>query len=169
VKIQTSHVPLVAPEGPHDGQAGGASAVAANAESTTQATTMAASFGSRAGGTFDMEILVGYILLAGVLVSVTLILAGLVWHWLRTGQIGIQYSIADMNFFQFLHAQFGLLLNEQFRPRLLVSLGIGTLMLTPFIRVLASVFYFAVAARNWKYTVFTAFVLTVLTYSLFLR
>jgi uncharacterized membrane protein len=116
-----------------------------------------------------MEVLVGYILLAGVLTSVSLILGGLVWHWLRTGQIGIQYSISDMNFFQFLHTQLGQVLADQFRPRLLVSLGIGTLMLTPFIRVLASVFYFALAARNWKYTLFTAFVLSVLTYSLFLR
>jgi hypothetical protein len=37
------------------------------------------------------------------------------------------------------------------------------------VRVLASMLYFLLAARNWKYTVFTAFVLTILTYSLFLR
>jgi uncharacterized membrane protein len=42
-------------------------------------------------------------------------------------------------------------------------------MFTPYVRVLASLFYFAVVARNWKYTLFTGFVLTVLTYSLFLR
>jgi uncharacterized membrane protein len=48
-------------------------------------------------------------------------------------------------------------------------MGIGVLMLTPFVRVLASVFYFAFVEHNWKYTLFTAFVLSVLTYSLFLR
>jgi len=55
------------------------------------------------------------------------------------------------------------------RPRLFLNMGIAILMLTPFVRVLASVFYFAFAERNWKYTLFTGFVLSVLIYSLFLR
>ncbi len=117
---------------------------------------------------FDMEVLVGYILLVGVLTSVGLILAGLVWHWARTGEIGIAYNITGMNFFEFLLK--GLQqVNDQMRPRVLMSLGIAALLLTPFVRVLASMIYFAFAARNWKYTLFTGFVLAVLTYSLFLR
>jgi hypothetical protein len=35
--------------------------------------------------------------------------------------------------------------------------------------VLASLLFFAFAEHNWKYTLFTGFVLAVLTYSLFLR
>jgi len=35
--------------------------------------------------------------------------------------------------------------------------------------VLASMVYFLVVLKNWKYTVFTSFVLLVLTGSLFLR
>ena len=42
------------------------------------------------------------------------------------------------------------------------------LLLTPYVRVLASLLYFAFAARNWKYALFTGFVLAVLSYSLFL-
>jgi uncharacterized membrane protein len=42
-------------------------------------------------------------------------------------------------------------------------------MLTPYLRVVASVVYFMAGLRNWKYAVFTGFVLAVLTYSLFLR
>ena len=42
-------------------------------------------------------------------------------------------------------------------------------MLTPFVRVLASMFYFIIALKNWKYTVFTGIVLGVLTFSLFIR
>ncbi len=42
-------------------------------------------------------------------------------------------------------------------------------MLTPFIRVGVSIVYFMGVLRNWKYTCFTAAVLLVLTYSLFLR
>ena len=55
------------------------------------------------------------------------------------------------------------------RPRLLVSLGIITLLLTPYVRVLASFVLFAFVERNAKYAVFTGFVLAVLSYSLFLR
>ena len=39
----------------------------------------------------------------------------------------------------------------------------------PQVRVLASMLYFAFVERNGKYTLFTGFVFSVLTYSLFLR
>lgn len=116
-----------------------------------------------------MEVLVGFILLVGVLTSLALIVGGLAWHWARTGEIGIRYDLPGMSFFEFLRNGLGQMFADQYRPRLLVSLGIAMLMLTPFVRVLGSMIYFLVAARNWKYTVFTAFVLTILTYSLFLR
>ncbi len=119
--------------------------------------------------TDGIENLVGYILLIGVVTSLSLIIGGLAWHLVRTGQIGIQYDIAGMNFFEFLRSGLRQVFADQYRPRLLVSLGIAMLMLTPFVRVFASMIYFLVAARNWKYAAFTGFVLTVLTYSLFLR
>lgn len=53
--------------------------------------------------------------------------------------------------------------------RFIINMGIAVLMLNFFVRVLASVFYFAFVEHNWKYTLFTAFVLSALTYSLFLR
>ena len=53
------------------------------------------------------------------------------------------------------------------RPRLLVNVGIAVLMLTPYVRVLASMLYFVFVERNVKYSLFTAFVLATLTYSLF--
>lgn len=118
---------------------------------------------------FDMEVLVGYILQIGVLTSMTLIAIGMVWRWLNTGVLGLDYSIAGMNFFEFVWSDLQQVFLGAFRPRLLVNLGIAVLMLTPYVRVFASMVYFALAERNWKYTVFTAFVFTVLTYSLFLR
>lgn len=116
-----------------------------------------------------MEILVSYILLGGVLLSIGLILAGLAWHWVLDGNLQIVYPIAGMNLFQFIASELLQAGSDLLRPRLLVSLGISVLLLTPFTRVLASVIYFALADRNLKYTLFTAFVLSVLTYSLFLR
>jgi len=118
---------------------------------------------------FDMESLVGYILLTGVLLSVVLLSVGLVWRWARVGSLRFEHSIVGMNFFEFISSTLQKIASRAFRPRLFLNMGIGVLMLTPFVRVLASVFYFAFVEHNWKYTLFTAFVLTVLTYSLFLR
>jgi uncharacterized membrane protein len=74
-----------------------------------------------------------------------------------------------MNFFEFVLNDIRLTLQGALRPRLLVNLGMATLMLTPYVRVLVSMLFFAVVEHNRKYTVFTAFVFSVLTYSLFLR
>ncbi len=118
---------------------------------------------------FDMESLVGYILLTGVLLSVVLLTVGFVWRWVRVGNLRFEHSIVGMNFFEFLRSTLRQMASQAFRPRLLLNMGIAVLMLTPFVRVLASVFYFTFAEHNWKYTFFTGFVLAVLTYSLFLR
>jgi uncharacterized membrane protein len=117
----------------------------------------------------DMETLVGYILLGGVSLSIVLITAGLIWRWLATGQLGLEYSISGMNLFRFVLTDLRQLVAANVRARLLVNLGLAVLLLTPYVRVLASMVYFAFEERNWKYTLFTGFVLSVLTYSLFLH
>jgi uncharacterized membrane protein len=118
---------------------------------------------------FDMEILLSYILLGGVLLSMTLVVAGLAWRWIATGRLGLDYSISGMNLFEFVLTDIRQMATHAVRPRLLVNLGIAALMLTPYARVLASTLYFAFVERNGKYTLFTGFVFSVLTYSLFLR
>ncbi len=116
-----------------------------------------------------MDVLVGYVLLGGVIASVVLVIGGLVWHWGRTGELGVHYAIAPANLFDFVVTDVRQIASASVRPRLLVSLGIACLMLTPYVRVLVSLLFFAVAEHNWKYVAFTGFVLSVLTYSLFLR
>lgn len=118
---------------------------------------------------FDMEILVGSILQYGLLLSVALLVAGLAWHWIATHQLGTEYLVAGVNLFQFLLSDVRQAISGTLRPRLLVSLGLAVLMMTPYTRVMASLAYFAFVERNWKYTLFTAFVFVVLSYSLFLR
>ncbi len=118
---------------------------------------------------FDMEAVVGYILLIGVVLSMALIATGVIWHWLSTGRPGIAYTIAGMNMFDFVIAVSRQASAGAFGPRLFVNLGIAVLLLTPYVRVFASMIYFALADRNLKYTLFTGFVFGVLTYSLFLR
>ncbi len=116
-----------------------------------------------------MDVLISYVLLGGVLTAVLFVVVGLAWHWLNTGQVGVDYRISGMNLFEFVVDDLRQVADAAVRPRLLVSIGIAALMLTPYLRVLASLLFFAFAEHNWKYVVFTGFVLSVLTYSLFLR
>lgn len=116
-----------------------------------------------------MDTLVGYVLLGGVIASVVLVLAGLFWRWLRTGELGVDYTISGMNLYEFLLAEIRNVAAGAFRPRLLIILGIVTLLLTPYLRVAASLGFFLFVEHNWKYSLLTGFVLAVLTYSLFLR
>lgn len=134
---------------------------------TTQQTGRPAA-GKRPHG-FDMEMLVGYILQFGVLLSMALIGIGVVWRFVNTGAPTFDYTLSGMNFFEFLVADLEQLLLGAFRPRLFLNLGLAVLMLTPFVRVLASMLYFAFAEHNLKYAVITLVVFAVLTYSLFLR
>lgn len=53
-----------------------------------------------------------------------------------------------MNLFEFLPADIQQMFSGAFRPRLFVNLGIAALMLTPYVRVLASLLYFAVCATS---------------------
>lgn len=117
----------------------------------------------------DMDVLIGYILLIGVVLSVVLLIVGIAWNWTSTGNLNIVYRISVRDLYLLIRSAFGRAAPGMTTPHRLINLGIAVLMLTPFVRVLASVFFFALAERNWKYTVFTLFVLSVLTYALFFR
>lgn len=121
------------------------------------------------GNNFGMETLIGYILLAGVLLSATLIIAGLLWNLVATGSFDVRYVIRGTNLTGFVASTVDSVVGGSTGPHTILNLGICVLLLTPFVRVLVSVFYFAIGERNWKFTVFTGVVLGILTYSLFLR
>jgi uncharacterized membrane protein len=95
---------------------------------------------AQSGRNFDMESLVGYILLIGILLSVALLVVGFIWRWTRVGPLRFEHSLAGMNFFEFILSTLRQTASHAFRPRLFLNMGIGILMLTPFVRVLASVF-----------------------------
>ena len=116
-----------------------------------------------------MDLLIGYILLAGVLLSAALTVAGLGWHWSTSGNLRIESPVTGMNLFQFVAADLREAMARRVGPRLLINLGLAVLLFTPYVRVAASMLYFALAERSWKYTAFTGFVFAVLTYSLYLR
>ncbi len=116
-----------------------------------------------------MESLVGYILLGGVLTSAVLMSAGLVWFWATSGRAQGESPMAGTNLAQIFATVFQQIASGVLQPRQLIYLGLAVLLLTPYLRVAASALYFAVVERNMKYTVFTGFVLAVLTYSLFIH
>lgn len=118
---------------------------------------------------FDMEILIGYILQVGVISSAVFLLAGILWRWAATGSPQLHYTLSGTNLFQFWITDIRQATSGEFRPRLLINLGIAILLITPYLRVAASAVYFAFVEKNLKYTLFTGFVMAVLTYSLFLR
>lgn len=115
----------------------------------------------------DVEGVVGYTLLGGVVASLVLIAAGLAWHWIVRGTLQFDYTLPGTNVADFLRTDVEQAALAPARPRLLVNWGIAVLLLTPYVRVLASMIYFALVDRDWKYTAFTAFVLGTLTYSIF--
>jgi uncharacterized membrane protein len=116
-----------------------------------------------------MEAVVGYILLGGVLLSAALIASGLAWHWVTTGQLQFEYPVGGMDLARFIIDDLQQLVVDSIHPRYLINLGIAVLVLTPYVRILISVLYFAFVERDWKYVFFTAVVFGVLTYSLFGR
>jgi len=116
-----------------------------------------------------MDALVGTMLAAGVSTSIALIVAGLLWHRLTTGVATFDAPLGGTDALRLLVGDLRLAMSDRMSPRLLVSLGVAVLLFTPYLRVLASVVFFAAVERNWKYTVFTSFVLIVLTYSLLMR
>jgi uncharacterized membrane protein len=124
---------------------------------------------SSSKGGSAMDTLIGSILLIGVLTSILLLVVGTLWHWIATGTLEFDYPIQGMNLWEFLWTSLGQVVRGAMQPQTVIDLGLSVLLLTPYARVLASMLYFLLAERNWKYTLFTLFVFSVLTYSLFLR
>jgi len=123
-------------------------------------------------GESRLETVISYLLIAGVVVSLVLIVTGMVLFYLTYGQMNILLSDKDMfvqgnNFFNFIYR----LVTGQYAVNnavLFILLGIVVLLLTPFLRVVASVIYFA-WRKEPRYVLITVFVLVVMTLSLALH
>jgi len=113
----------------------------------------------------DVETFVASVLIAGLLTSVALIAVGIGWLYERTGTFRLDDVLPPTDVVAFVLGGIRGAATNDVGPRRLVNLGIGVLMLTPYLRVLTSLLYF-LASRDWKYSVFTSVVLLVLTYSM---
>lgn len=127
---------------------------------------------SRLGsGDSGLERVISYILIVGVIVSLLLEVAGIILYYRSYGSWGVLLDravrIQGHDFFSFLFDLIRGAHTEGIALRLMTA-GIAVLILTPFIRVVFSVFYFA-WEKNSKYVLITLFVLLVLTLSLTLH
>ena len=123
------------------------------------------------GSESGFEKTIGYLLIVGVIISLLLEIAGVVLLYHTYRQIGISQDTAVFirghDFFTFVLQQVEGKYAEK-SPFILMTAGIIVLVLTPYIRVVASVVHFA-WQRNWKYVCITLFVLIVVTLSLALH
>lgn len=117
---------------------------------------------------FDMENLVGAILQNGMLLSVGLVIAGLFLQWVTTAEIYLQEPLHGENVLQFVLQDLHRAVSPKSFSLFLVHLGIAALMLTPYLRLVVSFFYFAYVDRHWRYAFLTILTLTPLTYFLLL-
>ena len=117
----------------------------------------------------DLEVVVSSVLMAGVVLSMLLIFSSLLWHYVVDGTFIANYGLPKANFFTFSVDVFRTLFTHGLTPDVGISMGIVVLMFTPYIRIFASVIYFAAIEKNVKYALFSLFVLSALSYSLFLR
>ena len=115
-----------------------------------------------------LETAISYLLVGGVVTSLFLEIAGMVSFSHSYGHLHITENkamfIRGENFFRLIYG----LLDGNYRQGgavFLMTLGIIMLILTPYLRVILSILYFA-WRRNIKYALITMVVLMVLTMSL---
>ncbi len=114
---------------------------------------------------FDMEPLISSILRTGMILSVILIFAGMITSWfLKENDFGPNLhakSIPELLWIDLQQFHY-----PEMVPRLLIHLAVSVLLLTPYVRVLVSMLYFAFIENNWKYVAFSGLVLIILTVAL---
>ncbi|MGA2461824.1 MAG: DUF1634 domain-containing protein [Candidatus Bathyarchaeia archaeon] len=127
---------------------------------------------TQASGEEKLDRAISYILIVGVIASVLTETAGIISYYFTQGNLSITFqpgdSLKGVDFFNYRGQTIQSLLLGGWTPLHIMGLGIVLLMITPYLRVVASVFYFSVA-KNLKYLAITVFVLVVLTASLIIH
>ncbi|MCW4028983.1 MAG: DUF1634 domain-containing protein [Candidatus Bathyarchaeota archaeon] len=126
---------------------------------------------SLGSGEAKLEVAVSYLLVVGVIVSVVLEVIGIGLYFGAFGNVAVSTDpavyISGDNFFSFIALEVQNLFTAE-NALVFMTLGIIVLLLTPYIRAITSVAYFA-WEKNLKYVLITLFVLIVLTISLALH
>jgi uncharacterized membrane protein len=116
-----------------------------------------------------LELTISYILIIGVVASVAIEVIGILRYYNSNGNLDIvfqpEFALRGVDFFSYSGRTLFQVMSGEWTPIQILSLGIVVLMMTPYLRVVASVAYFGLV-RNAKYLIITLFVLTILTASL---
>jgi uncharacterized membrane protein len=127
--------------------------------------------GDLGSGESTLEVIIGYLLIIGVVISVVLEVIGITLYYGTYGNVTISqnpvFFVSGMNFFAFILAEFRHSFGAQ-NALWFMTIGLIILLLTPYIRAITSVVYFG-WEKNRKYVLITLFVLIVLTVSLILH
>ncbi|MEM3832222.1 MAG: DUF1634 domain-containing protein [Thermoprotei archaeon] len=120
----------------------------------------------------DLETIIGYILTIGVITSLIMESLGLTMYIIDKGTTHIDLNdeethIKFQDFFIYL-SNIVLSIFRKFNYINIMALGLAVLMLTPYLRVVASVLYF-IFTHNYKYVIITLIVLIILTLSLIIH
>ncbi|HJT47421.1 MAG TPA: DUF1634 domain-containing protein [Nitrososphaeraceae archaeon] len=123
----------------------------------------------------SLELVISYILVTGIIFSLLTISYGLLLYYISTGKTSPHFTpkwqIGRTDFFSYIRNLVAYFTStnasssSSINPITIMALGIVLLIITPFIRVIASVIYFGYK-RNFKYFLITCFVLIALTLSL---
>jgi uncharacterized membrane protein len=116
----------------------------------------------------QLESLIGWVLILGVLSSVLFEVIGLALNYAQTGDLTLALSptwhIQSANFFSFIGTTIASVASSPNAFDVL-AIGIILLMLTPYVRVLVSMLYYA-ATKDFTYVGITLLVLIIITASL---
>jgi len=120
----------------------------------------------------DLDLVISYILILGVLASLAIETIGIISYYSVNGTLSIDLqpvpALGGAGFFGYAGDMIHGMLVGVWTPFEILGLGIILLMVTPYIRVVASVVYFSLT-KNVKYIFITLFVLTILTASLLIH
>lgn len=116
-----------------------------------------------------LDLVISYILIIGVVGSVIVETLGILSYYHSNGSLDIvfepEYALEGTDFFVYCESILSEIVHWRWTPFRILGLGVVLLMITPYIRVVASVIYFSLV-RNVKYVIITLFVLVTLTASL---
>jgi uncharacterized membrane protein len=120
-------------------------------------------------GENKLETIISYWLLAGVVISVVLEVIGIIFYYSIYGNLNIMTAnpslfIHGQNFFTFLFSLIQVE-NQKNLAVFFLTLGMLTLILTPYVMVIIAFIYFF-WKRNFRYMLVTAIVVTIISVSL---
>lgn len=115
-----------------------------------------------------LQVGIGWVLRAGVIVSLVLESAGILLNYLQTGDSTLELSsrwlASGGPFFGFASSTISSVI-AGVTPVGLTALGVIVLLLTPYARIIAAVVYYAIE-RDWKYVSITLIVFSLVTFGL---